>query len=185
MPGTVIGKSLNLGYAGKVSRNPYNEIRARFVQSVLNGSGVETKSNVAFGTPVVLNTDNTISAWKDITSPTAASFSGIAVSEVKQSMTLDYGANATGGVYEPNMPADVLLRGNCTIICADGTPTAGGAVYICTVAGTTAAIGDFTATATPTGSGTAIVIPNMKFTTGKQDSASGITEVTINYAVNP
>jgi hypothetical protein len=187
MPGTVIGKSLNLGYAGKVSRNPYNQIRARFVKSVLNGSGVETMSNVVFGSPIVLNTDNTVTAWKDV-SPAITSagvFAGIAVSEVKQSMTLSYGANTAGGVYEPLMPADILLSGNCTIVCVEGTPLAGGAVYVTTVAGTTAALGDFTATATPAGAGTALLIPNMKWTSGKQDSATGITEVTINYAVNP
>jgi len=185
MPGTVIGKYLNLGYAGKVSRNPYNQIRARFVKSSLNSSSVETMSNVAFGTPVILNTDNTVSAWKDASSPTAASFAGIAVSEVKQSMTLAYGANTTAGYYEPDMPADILITGTCTVICVEGTPTAGGQVYICTVAGTTAAVGDFTATATPTGSGTAIAITDLKFTTGKQDSASGICEVSILRAVNP
>ena len=39
MPGTVIGKSLNLGYAGKVSRNPMNKIDAKLVKSILDGNG--------------------------------------------------------------------------------------------------------------------------------------------------
>jgi hypothetical protein len=193
MPGTVIGKDLALGFAGKVSRNPYNQIRNRFVKSVLNGSSVETASNVTFGHAVVLNTDNTVSDWVDavsglsgVSTATAAHFNGISVSEVKQSMTLTYGANTAAGQYEPKMPADILLSGTCTVICTEGTPTAGGAVYIVTGGTvTTSPVGSFV-TASPTTSGaTGIQLTNCSWTTGKQDSATGITELTINYPVNP
>ena len=101
MPGTVIGKSLSLGYAGKVSRNPSNKIDSKFVKSILNGSGVETLSPVPFGAALVLNTDNTVSLFgqtgSGVKSAAAAAFAGIAVAEVRQSMTYAYGANSAGG----------------------------------------------------------------------------------------
>jgi hypothetical protein len=187
MPGTAIGTDLTLGYAGKVSRNPDNLIRNRFVKSILDGDGIETLSAVPFGFAVVLNTDNTYSkfgqAGSGVTAAAAAAFAGVAVSEVKQSMSYSYGANDAAGQYEPGTPADVLQKGKVPVFCNEGTPTAGGAVYIMTVAGTNAAIGEFVATSTPDGDGaTAVELPNCKWTTGKQDS-SGITEMSILYPV--
>lgn len=188
MPGTVIGTSLNLGYAGKVSRNPMNKIHNRFVKSILDGAGAETLAAIPFGFAVVTNTDNTYSKFGQtgtgVTSAAAAAFSGVAVAEVKQSMTYSFGANTAAGQYEPARPCDVLQQGTVTVFCKEGTPTAGGKVYIMTVAGDNAAIGEFVATDSPAGSGaTAVELTNCKWTTGKQDSASGITEMTIEYPV--
>ena len=187
MPGTAIGKSLNLGYAGKVSRNPLNKINSRFVKSILDGGGAETLDVVPFGFAVVTNVDNTYSkfgqAGAGVTAGVAASFAGIAVAEVKQAITYGYGANIGGGQYEPGMVCDVLQIGSATVFCKEGTPTAGGKVYIMTVAGSAAAVGEFVATASPAGSGaTAVELPNCKWATGKQDT-SGIAEMTILYAV--
>lgn len=184
MPGTVVGKSLNLGWAGKISRNPFNKINSRAVKSILDGSGVETLSVIPFGAAVVVNTDNTYSKFGDtgsgVSAATYANFGGIAVSEVKQGFTYAYGSSSSTGQFEPNKPADVLQVGTTTIFCKSGTPTANGAVSICTVAGTSLAVGDFSAEAagTATDGATLIAVSNMKFTSGKQD-ASGITEVTL------
>ena len=186
MPGTAIGKSLALGYAGKVSRNPMNKIDSKFVKSILNGSGVETLAVVPFGAALVLNTDNTVSLFGQtgagVKTAAAAAFAGIAVAEVKQAMTYGYGANSGGGQYEPAMPCDRLVQGTATVICTEGTPTAGGAVYIVTVAGSTSALGAFVATSTPA-CGTAVALPNCQWATGKQD-ASGICELTILWPVS-
>lgn len=191
MPGTVIGKSLNLGFAGKISRNVGNLIGARFVKSILDGNGAETQPSIPFGFPAVLNTDNSFSKFgasgAGVSSATAANFAGIAVSEVKQVLT--YGDNATGE-YTPNQPADVLETGTCTVFVADKTanaPTAGGKVYICTAAGNgTLTVGQLFAAAAPTGIGTGTVVelPNVRFTTGKVD-ANNITEITMLTRVNP
>ena len=183
MPGKVIGTTLNLGYAGKVSRNPMNKINNRFVKSILDGAGAETLAVVPFGYAVVLNTDNTYSKFgqtgSGVITAAAAAFAGVAVAEVKQVMTYGYGEQSIGGSYEPGMPCDVLDRGTLTVFCKEGTPTAGGKVYIMTVAGSAAAIGEFVATATPAGSGaTAVELTACRWVTGKQD-ASGICEMTI------
>jgi hypothetical protein len=92
------------------------------------------------------------------------------------------GANVSAGQYEPNMPCDVLQVGTATVFCTEGTPTANGPVYIVTVAGTTSLLGALTATPTPAG-GTAILVPNARWTSGKQD-ASLITEIVLLTQLN-
>ena len=186
MPGTVIGKSLGLGYAGKVSRNPGNIINAKFVKSILNGNDVETEPNIPFGFATVLNDDNTYSRFGSIgvgvADPLAVNFAGVAVAEVKQVYT--YATNDPTE-YIPNQPCDVLQIGSATVFCKEGVPVSGGKVYVMTVAGTHAAIGEFVATASPAGMGaTAIELPNVRWTTGKVD-ANGIAEVTILTRNNP
>lgn len=187
MSGAVIGKSLNLGWAGKVSRNPMNKISSNFVKSILDGNGAETLSVIPFGFAVVLNTDNTVSKFgqsgSGVTAAAAAAFAGVAVAEVKQGMTYSYGENASSASYEPAAACDRIVAGTVNVYCKEGTVTAGGKVYIMTVAGDNAAVGEFVATSTPAGSGaTAVELPNCKWTTNKQD-ASGITEMTILYPV--
>ena len=181
MPGGVIGKNLSLGYAGKVSRNGINKITARMVKSILDGNGAETMAAVPFGAAVVTNTDNTYSLFgatgSGVAAATFANFGGIAVSEVKQSMTYGFGANVSAGQFEPNRPCDVLQVGTTTVLCTEGTPTANGLVYIVTVAGSTSPLGAFVATPTPAG-GTAVQVTNARWTSGKQDT-SGITEITL------
>lgn len=188
MPGTVIQQSLNLGYAGKVSRNPSSKINARAVKSIVDGGGAETQPVIPFGACVVTNADNTYSLFgatgTGVSTPTVVNFGGIAVSEVKQSMTYGFGANVSTGSFEPNTPCDALQQGTATVFCKEGTPTANGLVYITTVAGTTAKVGDLIATATPAGSGaTAVQLTNARWTTGKQD-ASGITEIVLLTQLN-
>lgn len=181
MSGVSIGKSLAIGFAGKVSRNPNNKINSRMVKSILNGSNVETQPVVPFGATVVTNSDNTYSLFgatgTGVSTPTFANFGGIAVSEVKQSMTYGFGPNVSTGQFEPSTPCDVLQIGTTTVFCTEGTPTANGLVYIVTVAGTTSPVGSIVATASPAG-GTAVQLTNARFTTGKQD-ANGITEIVL------
>jgi len=186
MPGTVIGKSLNLGFIGKISRNIDNIISSRLVKSILDGGGAETLKSIPFGKAVVLNTDNTYSLFGDsgsgVSAATAALFAGIAVGEVKQMTT--YGNVSAAGQYDPKQPCDVLERGSTTIQVVDSTnnaPTAGGKVYICSAVGNgSLTVGDLYATATPTGIGTGTVLEltNVRFTTGKVD-ANSVAEVTI------
>ncbi|OOM73991.1 hypothetical protein CLPUN_42290 [Clostridium puniceum] len=186
MPGSVIQKSLNLGYAGKVSRNPSNKINARSVKSILNGGGLETQPSIPFGACVVTNADNTYSLFgasgTDVSEATVANFGGIAVSEVKQSMTYGFGPNVGSGQFEPNTPCDVLQQGTATVLCTEGTPTANGLVYIVTVEGTISPIGSLVATPTPSG-GTAMQLTNARWTTGKKDG-SGITEIVLLTQLN-
>lgn len=190
MPGTVIGTSLNLGYAGKISRNDgTTTVNARIVKSILDGSGNETLPAINFGKGVVVNADNTYSLFgstgSGVSSPTAATFAGIAVAEVRQVIT--YGNVSTAGSYPGGQAADVVTMGGITVECLEGTPAVGGAVYCVSVAATsggTAKVGDFIANATPAGTGgTAILIANAKWKTGKID-ANKIAEIELLMKVN-
>jgi hypothetical protein len=193
MPGTVIGKNLNLGYAGKISRNAGNIVSARMVKSILDGSNAETLAPIPFGSVVLLNADNTFSkfgqAGAGVATSIAANIAGVAVGEVKQVVTYGGLANDTGA-YAPTQSADVLEIGSCTVFVKDAAanaPVAGGKVYICSAKGTsTLVVGDLYATATPTdvGDATVIEIPNARFTSGKVD-ANGITEISLLTRVNP
>lgn len=177
MPGSVIGLSLNLGYAGSFSRSVDNITTPRIVKSVIS-NGAETQPDIAFGEPVILNTDNTYSRFGS--TGTAATFAGVAVREVKQAT--DYYSAA--GTYKPGEVCDVLTRGSITVKCNAGTPTAGGKVYVRITANAsvpTGVVGQFEAAADSTNT---IEITNARWKTGKVD-ANGIAELTILNRVNP
>lgn len=177
MPGSAIGKELNLGYPGTISRSVDTVITARAVKSTVS-DGNETEANILFGEPVILNADNTYSRFGS--TGTAATFAGIAVREVKQAT--DYYAGA--GAYKPGEVMDTVERGSVTVKCNVGTPTAGGDVFIRTVdnpAKPTGVIGQFEAEADGANS---IKIPNVKWKTGKIDS-NKVSEITILTRVNP
>lgn len=161
MPGKVIGTSLNLGYEGNVSRNSDNIITAR-----------KAAEQIEFGSPVILNSDNSYSNFGS--SNTDNQFVGVAVREVKQA--INYTDSAT--YYEQNERCDALTRGTVTIKVNNGTPTAGGKVYIRTVANSSipkGVVGKFEAVADSTNT---VEITNAKFTTGIVD-ANGMAEITI------
>lgn len=171
MTGTVIGKSLNLGYAGSISRS----VDAIITNRLVKASDV---ANINFGDPVILNADNTYSAFLAV--GTAASFAGIAVREVKQST--DY--LSAQGYYKPGEPCDVAERGTLTVVCNVGTPTSGGNVYVRITANgaiPTGVVGGFEAAAD--GANT-ILLTGIKWKTGKIDT-NKVAEVTITQRNNP
>lgn len=171
MPGAVVGKSLNLGYPGNISRSADAIITNRIVKPT-------DTENINFGDPVVLNSDNTYSKFG--ATGTAATFAGIAVREVKQST--DYFTSQ--GFYAPGQPCDVAERGSVTVICRVGTPTAGGDVYVRIAANAAipdGVVGGFEAAAD--GSNT-VKLNGVKWKTGKID-ANRVAEVTIIQRNNP
>lgn len=171
MSGSVIGKELNLGYAGTVSRSADAIITPKIIKSVIHEKK-ETAEPILFGEPVVLNNDNSYSRFG--ANGTATTFVGIAVREIKQAT--DY--YSACGSYLPGEICDVLNRGSIMVRCNVGTPTAGGKVYIRTkgnVSVPNGVIGQFEAAAD--GSNT-IEIPNLKWSNGKLD-ANKIAEVTV------
>lgn len=172
MPGTVVGKGLNFGYPGNVSRSADAIIDNRVVKPT-------DTVNINFGDPAVLNTDNTYSKFG--ATGTAATFAGIAVREVKQGTV--FGSNVQGA-YAPGDPCDVLGRGSATVTCSVGTPTAGGAVYIRTVLNGGIPLGIVGGYEAAADGANSILIPNAKWTTGKLD-ANRTAEVTITQRINP
>lgn len=180
MPGTVINKMLNMGYSGNVSRNSDAIIDARILKSILS-SGVETQAEVAFGEPVILNSDNTYTRFGS--TATIASLAGIAVRTVKQATS--YYTPVT--TYKPGEQMDVLTRGSITVNCNYGTPTANGNVYLRITANAAnvpnGVVGQFEAAVDPTDAAYSLLVTNAKWTTGYKDS-NGIAELTILNKIN-
>lgn len=172
MPGSVIGKSLNLGYPGNVSRSADAIITNRVVK-------LTDSIGLNFGDPAVLNADNTYSKFG--AGNTAVQFAGVAVREVKQSVV--YTGNGQG-TYAPGDPCDVIGQGTVIVTCSVGTPTAGGAVYLRTIlngAIPLGVVGGYEATADSTNS---VLLTNAKWTTGRID-ANKSAEVTILSRITP
>ena len=117
MPGRVIGIELPLGYPGTIARTPDAIIMNRLVKA--------ESANIGYGKPVILNGDNTYSAFS--ADNTADQFGGVAIREVKMA-TNYYDQNDVE--YLPGQQCDVLERGSIVVKCPKGTPTAGGKVYI-------------------------------------------------------
>lgn len=132
MKGQVIGKTMPHGYAGSYSR-----------QADMIVDTHPCEAGIAFGAPVVLGTAGAVKAWE--AASTAAKFVGVAVREVKSAF--DY-MNQNVGSYRTGDAVPVLKRGCVNVICQNGTPVAGGKVYVRTVKNESypnAAVGGFEA----------------------------------------
>lgn len=161
MPGAVIGKKLNHGYPGNVSRS---------IDAIITNK--LSKGDIPFGAPVILNDDNTCSAFG--ATNTVNDFVGIAVREVKQAIS--YNVSSSG--YLDKERTDILSRGFICIKVNAGTPKPNGKVYIRIKANSSipdGVIGGFEAAAD--GANT-IEIPNVRFITGEVD-VNKVAEVTI------
>ena len=162
MPGKVIGTSMNVGYPGTQSRQADAIIQNR----VADGA-------IAFGLAVKLTAAN---KWKQIgAGDTAAIVAGIAVREVVQANVYD--PQETPG-YAANSVVDVLTRGQCTVLCQRGTPTAGGTVYVRTATSDTyptAVVGGFEASEE---TDKTVALTNVQWTTGNMN-ADKVAEVTV------
>ena len=162
MPGTTIGVSMNVGFAGTQSRTADAIIQNR----VADG-------NIAFGQAAKLTTAN---KWKAIGSgDQATDVAGIAIREVVQANQFNPQANSD---YVDGQACDVLVRGNCTVKCQRGTPVPGTAVYVRVAENASypgCVIGGFEASSDSTNT---IQVSNIEWTTGVIDS-NLITEVTV------
>ena len=120
MPGSVIGNQMDFGYPGQASRHGDEVSRTRPVKA--------GTANVYFGSPVVINTDGSCQLFG--ASNVAADFGGIAMRKVKSAVVYPY---QNFGYYSEKEPCDILERGGISAICAWGTPTVGGTVYVRTI----------------------------------------------------
>ena len=161
MPGAVIGKALNLGYIGKISRDG----DAIVINRIVSGES----EAIDFGAAVFLNNtvrNVTVTGETDseTSTDTVDKFVGIAVAEVVQATEYTQQASA----YLKNKGCDILVRGSIIVEMGTGTPKAGGKVYF------NFATGKFDAT-DPSTKGFAIPA---RFTTGYVDGKGGV-EITI------
>lgn len=113
MPGKTIGKYLNRGFPGTVSRTPDTIIEAY-------PCGDE---NIQFGAPVVLDSDGMVIPFG--VGHTDDDFVGIAVRVAKQEHSQE---EAT--CYREGDAVDVLTRGNISVTIEEGNPAARRPVYL-------------------------------------------------------
>jgi hypothetical protein len=180
MPGTVIGKSLNLGYPGTVSRSADCVIAARQIKAT-------DPNGPKFGDPLVLNADSvggTLSSLADFLTDggtfTAAHFAGVAVREVKVVNTY-FPVPASAG-YLPGDIADAIERGSVSVKVNVGTPVSQGTVYVRILANAgipAGVVGGFEAAADGTNT---VALTNVVFRTGNMD-ANGVAEITLTSRV--
>lgn len=171
MPIQTIGTSMNYGYPGSFARSGDCIIMNRMIKST-------DSEGPAFGDPAVLNTDNTYSKFG--ASGTLAAFAGIAVREVKQASSY----TPSAGVYAPGTPCDVIERGNVSVVCNVGNPTAGGAVYVRVTANGSIPAGVVGGLEAAADSTNTIQLTNCRWATGLKDS-NNVTELSIITRNNP
>lgn len=176
MPATVIPvKGLYLGFVGNISNEGYSLRTARQVQST------DTYS-VAFGETFILNTNNTYSSVKSAIANGVGIYGtmplGIAASNVNINPTYNTAgtndAQTAGGSYTPAAIMDGLVQGTINVSCNNGTPTAGGAVYLRTALNAAIPLGIV-------GGLEAVVDPN-PLTTTTITTTSGSTAATLSTA---
>lgn len=117
MPGTVIGKTMNYGYPGQISRHGDEVSRTRAIK--------KGTAQIPFGYAVKTNQDGTVQLMG--TGDTADSFAGVAMRRVKTA--LEY-PNQNIGYYLDTDPCDILERGTVTVECVNGDPKVGAAVHV-------------------------------------------------------
>jgi hypothetical protein len=159
--GKTIGKSLNYGFAGSYARTPDCITVTR-----PNTSG----ANIRLATALMYDTQGGVIPYDGTL--TADTFVGIASRETKT--ILEYLDQNAGMEYPPNDAVSVFQRGSISMICTQGTPIVGGAVYVRTVADVGKNIGDFEAVADGTNS---IKLANAQWGGGKD--ANGVCELVL------
>ena len=152
MAGKVIGKFMNYGWAGKVTKDADCIIDSKIVSS--------SSAAIKFGAPVFLNTDNTVRNM-GVSDTTLAGFMGVAVSGVRQS--INYATQEAD--YQPSTQCDVLTRGSVMVALPSSystTVVAGGAVYL--------DVDNATYGFTPDAGTNNVAVTNAKFATGLVDA---------------
>jgi hypothetical protein len=181
MPATVIPVTgLNLGFVGNISNEGYSLRTARQVNP-------SDTNSVAFGETFVLNSNNTYSSVKQYLANGSGPFTastpvGIAASNVNINPTYAIqGSNdvlTAGGVYLPASIMDGLVQGTINVSCNNGSPTAGGAVYIRTglnAAVPAGVVGGLEAVVDPNPVSAATITTTASSTAVTVSSATGIT----------
>lgn len=166
MTGQVIGQNMPNGYAGSYARQPDMVVDTSPAAGVIPfGAGL-----VYDGSAVELPGD----------SSTAAQFVGVAVREVKSAT--DY-LNQNVGQYNIGDAVPVMKRGCVNVICQNGSPALGGAVYLRVKLNSetypNAVVGGFEAAADSTNS---VQLTNCQWA-GTAD-ANGVAEMRIMTIIN-
>ncbi len=165
MSGKAIGISMTYGFPGTYARTPDDIVTSRQLK--------EGSADVAYGLALMANTDNTYSPV-DATF-TADKFGGVALRVVKQAVSYD---TQNEMAYKALDLVSAINRGAVVVTCNNGTPTAGGPVYVRIKANSdivNGIVGGFEAVADSTNT---VKLTNVQWTNGYVD-ANGVAEITI------
>lgn len=170
MSGKAIGISMNYGFPGTYARTPDDIVTSRKL--------ADDSVSVPFGLALQAKSDNTYTAvGADFT---ADKFGGVALRVVKQAISYD-DQNETA--YNAGDLVNAINRGAVVVTCNNGTPVAGGPVYVRVKANASVAdgiVGGFEAAADGTNS---VKLTNVQWTNGYVD-ANGVAEITILTRLN-
>jgi len=173
----------NVGFPGAVSRIGERVIAARQVNE-------NSTLNLHFGEAAVLIPDSEGGTWRSVKdyitaggiANIAAYFAGIAVREVKTMLTypngITPGALQQVGYYAPGEIGEVLERGSITVNLTNGTPVAGGQVYLRTIANGSLPLSPVGGLEAASDGGNSIALTGVVFRTGLLD-ANNVVEITI------
>lgn len=173
MPAGSIGTRMNNGYIGGYSRMNDAVIASRLVNADM------TEAQINFGAPIVLNGDNTYSVLN--AAGQLDNFAGVCIREVRQA-TQWLDQNVSG--YPKNELAPCLERGQVTVECTRGTPTAGGAVYVRVAANEAYPETYVSGYEAEADGANTVELPNAQWTTGHLDT-NRVAEITILTRVKP
>lgn len=170
MSGKAIGISMNYGFPGTYARTPDEIVTSRQLN--------KDSAPVPFGACLMANDDNTYAPVDEHF--TAEKFGGVALRVVKQAISY---TQQDETCYNPLDLVNALNRGAVVVNCNNGTPTAGGKVYVRIKKNAgivNGVVGGFEAAAD--GENT-VLLPNLQWTNGYVD-ANGVAEITILTRVN-
>jgi len=180
MPASVIPvRGLYLGFVGNVSNEGYSLRKPRLVKA-------SDPNPIVFGETLTLNSDNTYSSIKSFVAAsgtvTAGMALGIAASNVNINPAYNTqgsaGANTPGGKYNQGEICDALLQGTVNVYCANGTPVAGGNVYLRTALNGAIPNGVIGSLEAAADGGNSVLLTNLKWSTGYLET-DGTCQVTI------
>lgn len=169
----VVGQTMFNGYAGSYSRQP---------DSVIDTQPLTGSAALQFGLGVVYDTTNPSAVVLPAAGFTAGKFVGVAVREVKSATNY---LSQDVGSYNPGDAVPVLKRGCVNVLCQNGTPKPGGAVYLRISANSSlpnAVIGGFEAELDSQSSGSNVLLTNCQWKT--EADANGIAEMRILTILN-
>lgn len=135
---------------------------SRFDDSIVEPIELGSPTATAFGIPVKISSGKAIPfAGAEV----AGDFYGVLVREVPRiSSDSDADAPTAGQI------TGVAVSGYVAVVCADGTPTRGGAVYVRVVTAGAKLVGDFEAVADGANS---VLLSNVVWASAGRDTANG------------
>lgn len=113
----IIGAEMHHGFAGSYARQP---------DMIVVSRPVGCKEPLPFGTALMYDANGAVVPMSG-SGTTADKFVGVAAREIRSALSF---TDQNTGAYSQNDAASVFQRGSINVLCQNGTPKRGGAVYV-------------------------------------------------------